>query len=72
VCKNIYWNLKHKDVIEEIDKYPVKYIQRVQNWISKLNDTENTVCLEFCVGTTRYYLCRKDGWRIKIAPKYYE
>lgn len=40
------------DVIEEIDKYPVKYIQRVQNTISKLNDTTNTVCLEFCVGTT--------------------
>ena len=40
------------NVIEEIDKYPVKYIQRVQNSISKLNDTDNTVCLEFCVGTT--------------------
>lgn len=39
-------------VIEDIDKYPVKYIQRVQNNISSLSSTENTVCLEFCVGTT--------------------
>ncbi|AZV58273.1 FIST N-terminal domain-containing protein [Clostridium sp. AWRP] len=39
-------------VIEDIDKYPVKYIQRVQNSISKLKNTDNTVCLEFCVGTT--------------------
>ena len=39
-------------VIEDIDKYPVKYIQRIQDSISKLKDTDNTVCLEFCVGTT--------------------
>lgn len=39
-------------VIEEIDKYPVKYIQRLQNSISNFNETTNTVCLEFCVGTT--------------------
>lgn len=39
-------------VIEDIDKYPVKYIQRVQNSISSLSDTDNTVCLEFCIGTT--------------------
>lgn len=40
------------DVISDIDKYPVKYIQRVQNSISKLKDTTNTICLEFCVGTS--------------------
>lgn len=39
-------------VLEDIDKYPIKYIQRVQNSISNLKDTANAVCLEFCVGTT--------------------
>ncbi|AKN30909.1 hypothetical protein Ccar_08665 [Clostridium carboxidivorans P7] len=39
-------------VIEDIDKYPVKYIQKVQDCISKLGDASNTICLEFCVGTT--------------------
>ncbi|WPC39410.1 FIST N-terminal domain-containing protein [Clostridium sp. JS66] len=39
-------------VIEDIDKYPVKYIQKVQDCISKLGAVSNTICLEFCVGTT--------------------
>jgi len=40
------------NVIGDIDKYPVKYIQNVQDSIASLSDTENTICLEFCVGTT--------------------
>jgi hypothetical protein len=42
----------YADVIGDIDKYPVKHIQKLQDCISKFGQVDNTVCLEFCVGTT--------------------
>ncbi|MFL0253182.1 FIST signal transduction protein [Clostridium neuense] len=39
-------------VIGDIDKYPVKYIQNIQDSIASLSDPDNAMCLEFCVGTT--------------------
>lgn len=35
------------DVILEIDRYPLKYLPRVENAIKKLSSPENTICLEF-------------------------
>ena len=34
------------DVILEIDRYPLKYVDRVENAIKKLSSPENTICLE--------------------------
>lgn len=42
----------YASVIKDIDKYPIKYIQDVQDCIAEFQDTDNTICLEFCVGTT--------------------
>lgn len=42
----------YANIIEDIDKYPIKYIENVQDSISNFKNTDNTVCLEFCVGTT--------------------
>lgn len=38
-------------VLEEIDKYPVKYINRLEKDVDNIkSDHNNTVCLEFCTG----------------------
>ncbi|MGN6715113.1 FIST signal transduction protein [Anaerocolumna jejuensis] len=34
------------DVLEEVDKYPLKYIDRVMNCVNRFKNTENTVCFE--------------------------
>lgn len=34
------------DVLEEVDKYPLKYVERVQNCVNKFNGYSNTVCFE--------------------------
>lgn len=39
-------------VMEDIEKYPVKHIQKLQDCVNKMDDLSNTICLEFCVGTT--------------------
>ena len=35
------------DIILEIDRYPLKYANRIENAISKLSSTDNAICLEF-------------------------
>ena len=35
------------DVILEIDRYPLKYLPRVEKALDKLSSTDNTICLEF-------------------------
>lgn len=38
-------------VLEEIDKYPVKYIKRLEDDVNNIKSNyDNTVCLEFCTG----------------------
>ncbi len=34
------------DVLEEVDKYPLKYIDRVQNCVNQFKNTDNTICFE--------------------------
>jgi len=36
----------YADVLEEVDKYPLKYVDRVTDCINKFHDTTNTVCFE--------------------------
>ena len=38
------------DVLEKIDRYPLIYVERIENCVKKLSHTENTVCLEFTNG----------------------
>ena len=35
------------DVLEEVDKYPLKYVDRVEACVSRLGSYSDTVCLEF-------------------------
>ena len=37
----------YADVLENVDKYPVKYISRIEKCIHSLSDCSNTVCFEF-------------------------
>lgn len=37
-------------VLEEVDKYPIKYVECVQKSIRKISSTQNTICLEFSSG----------------------
>ena len=39
-------------VLNDIDKYPIKYVNEVKHCIDQLSNTSNTVCMEYCVGTT--------------------
>lgn len=36
----------YADVLEEVDRYPLKYVDRVSECINKFKDTSNTVCFE--------------------------
>ena len=36
----------YADVLEEVDRYPLKYVDRVTECINKFQDTSNTVCFE--------------------------
>ena len=35
------------DVLEDVDKYPIKYVERVKRCVVEVRDTRNTICLEF-------------------------
>ena len=45
------------DVLEEIDKYPIKYSGRVSNCLKKIGNNRNTMCLEFTTGL----LCAEES-----------
>lgn len=45
------------DVLENIDKYPIKYVERVRDCVEKVNTTKNTICLEF----TTAFLCAEES-----------
>jgi hypothetical protein len=36
----------YADVLEEVDRYPLKYVDRVTDCVNKFHDTSNTVCFE--------------------------
>ena len=36
----------YADVLEEVDKYPLKYVDRVTECVNKFHNTTNTVCFE--------------------------
>lgn len=45
------------DVLEDVDKYPVKYIGRVKDCVQKVGNKKNTICLEFTTGL----LCAEES-----------
>ncbi|GFP76192.1 FIST signal transduction protein [Clostridium fungisolvens] len=36
----------YADILEEVDRYPLKYVDRVTQCVSKFKDTTNTVCFQ--------------------------
>ncbi|MDF2542931.1 MAG: hypothetical protein K0S47_2649 [Herbinix sp.] len=40
----------YADVLEEVNRYPVKYVDRISNCISKFSNVTNTVCFEISTG----------------------
>lgn len=44
-------------VLEEIDKYPIKYVERVKKCVDDVRHTKNTICLEF----TTALLCAEES-----------
>lgn len=38
----------YADVLEDVDKYPIKYTKRISNCVNKIKDYSNTVCFEIC------------------------
>lgn len=45
------------DVLEDVDKYPIKYVERVKRCVEQVRDTKNTICLEF----TTALLCAEES-----------
>ena len=45
------------DVLEDVDKYPIKYVERVKRCVDDVRDTKNTICLEF----TTALLCEEES-----------
>lgn len=45
------------DVLEEVDRYPVKYVDRVQRCVNKMSSLENCICLEF----SNAFLCCEES-----------
>jgi hypothetical protein len=45
------------DVLENVDKYPIKYVERVKRCVDKVGVTKNTICLEF----TTAFLCAEES-----------
>ena len=45
------------DVLEDIDKYPIRYVGRVKRCLDEVRDTRNTICLEF----TTALLCAEES-----------
>ena len=37
----------YADVLEDADKYPLRYVNRVKQCVNKLGNTQNSVCIEF-------------------------
>jgi hypothetical protein len=40
----------YADVLEEVNRYPVKYVDRISSGVNKFKDTVNTVCFEISTG----------------------
>jgi hypothetical protein len=40
----------YADVLEEVNRYPVKYVDRIENCINQFKDITNTVCFEISTG----------------------
>lgn len=38
------------NVLEEVDKYPIKYVNRVEACVNQFSNTSHTMCFEFCTG----------------------
>lgn len=45
------------DVLEDVDKYPIRYVERVKRCVDEVRDTRNTICLEF----TTALLCAEES-----------
>lgn len=45
------------DVLEDVDKYPIKYANRVKRCVDAVGNTKNTICLEF----TTALLCAEES-----------
>lgn len=45
------------NMLEEIDKFPVKYVERVKKCVDDVKETKNTICLEF----TTAFLCAEES-----------
>lgn len=45
------------NMLEEIDKFPVKYVERVQKCVDDVRDHKNSICLEF----TTAFLCAEES-----------
>lgn len=45
------------DVLEDVDKYPIKYVSRVKRCVDQVKNTKNTICLEF----TTALLCAEES-----------
>jgi hypothetical protein len=45
------------DVLEEVDKYPIRYVERVRRCADRIRSTQNTICLEF----TTALLCAEES-----------
>lgn len=40
----------YADVLEEVDRYPLKYVERITNCVEKFSNVTNTVCFEISTG----------------------
>ncbi|MDF2950237.1 MAG: hypothetical protein K0R07_2287 [Sedimentibacter sp.] len=40
----------YADVLEDVDRYPIKYVDRISDVVSKFKNTTNTVCFEISSG----------------------
>ena len=45
------------DVLEDVDKYPIRYVERVKRCVDNVRETKNTICLEF----TTALLCAEES-----------
>ncbi|WP_310604734.1 FIST signal transduction protein [Anaerosporobacter sp.] len=37
----------YADILEQVDRYPIKYVDRVEKCVKKLSSLQNCICLEF-------------------------
>jgi hypothetical protein len=38
------------NVLEEVDRYPIKYVDRVKECVNQFSNTDNTACFQICTG----------------------